>query len=76
MVDVSPAHASPCGHALGHLKRGGRATHHDVPKAGKVALASDDIEGGGGSGVGLSHVGIIPQWGLVASLFFCFFLNF
>ena len=74
MVDVSAAHASPCRHALGHLKRGGRATHHDVPKAGKVALASDDIEGGGGSGVGLSHVGIIPHAGLVARLFFCFFL--
>ena len=74
MVDVSAAHASPCGHALSHLKRGGCATHHDVPKAGEVALASHDIVGGGGVGVGLSHVGIIPQWRLVASLFFCFFL--
>ena len=74
MVDVSAAHASPCRHALGHLKRGGRATHHDVPKAGKVALASDDIDGGGGSGVGLSHVGSIPQAGIIASLFLFLFI--
>jgi len=31
------------------------------------------LNGGGGSGVGLSHVRSIAQSGLTASLFYCFF---